>query len=360
MHSSPHLVVSISGHGFGHVAQTAPVLNLLHERWPELRLTVRSTVPLAHLRSRIHIPFDHLQSEGDIGMVMTSALDVNIKGCYTAYRNFHADWEQHVAKEAQLLRDIGADAVLSNVGYLPLAGAQRAGITNAALCSLNWLDIYRHYCGNDSIAEQMFDCYSKADVFLRATPGMNMSDLPNLMTVAPIAVVADDRRAELDNFLKASKDEKLVLVSMGGIATRLPMERWPFISGVRWLVQSNWQVTRPDCIALESIPMSFTELLASCDALLCKPGYGSFVESACSGTPVLYVNRPDWPESPALLEWLQQHGVSREIAREQLESGNIGSALSALWAAPKVTLPLSEGAAQVADWLMHKLSLSGD
>jgi len=41
----PHLVVSISCHGFGHVAQTAPILNLLHERMPHLRLTVRSAVP---------------------------------------------------------------------------------------------------------------------------------------------------------------------------------------------------------------------------------------------------------------------------------------------------------------------------
>lgn len=67
----PHLVASISGHGFGHVAMTAPILNLLHERMPQLRITVRSSVPLAHLRARIKAPFTHLSSEGDIGMVIT-------------------------------------------------------------------------------------------------------------------------------------------------------------------------------------------------------------------------------------------------------------------------------------------------
>jgi hypothetical protein len=38
----PHLVVSISGHGFDHVAQTAPVLNRLHHLMPQLRITVRT------------------------------------------------------------------------------------------------------------------------------------------------------------------------------------------------------------------------------------------------------------------------------------------------------------------------------
>jgi hypothetical protein len=355
-----HLVVSITGHGFGHVAQTAPILNLLYERMPHLRLTVRSTVPPGHLRSRIKVPFEHLPSEGDIGMVMSSALDVRLEDSRAAYRAFHADWDARVAGEARRLHELKADAVFSNVGYLPLAGAQRLGIPNAALCSLNWFDIYCHYAGNEAIAAQILGCYANANGFLRATPGMAMESLPNLVPLAPIAAVGRDRRDELDRHLRLSKEEKLVLVSMGGIASRLPMERWPRIDGVRWLVQASWQVTHPDAIVLESLAMDFGDLLASCDVLLCKPGYGSFIEAACSGTPVLFVNRPDWPEAPALVEWLHRHGVCREIPREQLESGIIAEELAGLFAAPQVPPPQPDGAAQAADWLMRNLALSGD
>ncbi|MDD5611689.1 MAG: hypothetical protein PHF75_01465 [Gallionella sp.] len=154
---APHLVVSISGHGFGHVAQTAPVLNALHALRPDIRYTVRSAVPESHLRSRIHAPFTHLQSEGDIGMVMSSALHVRAADSRAAYRAFHADWQQRVTEEADLLRALGADCVFSNVGYLPLAGAQRAGIANAAMCSLNWADIYRHYCGDSTSGAEATD-----------------------------------------------------------------------------------------------------------------------------------------------------------------------------------------------------------
>jgi hypothetical protein len=360
----PHLVVSISGHGFGHVAQTAPILNLLHERMPQLRITVRSTVPLAHLRARIQAPFAHLTSEGDIGMVMSSALDIRVEDSCSAYRAFHSDWVARVAGEARLLRELGADMVLSNVGYLPLAGAQQCSIPNAALCSLNWFDIYRHYCADVTIATQIHDCYANADVFLRATPGMAMSNLPNLIPVAPIAAIGTNRRAELDQHLKLSSDEKLVLVSMGGISGRLPIERWPRIGGVRLLVQADWQVEHPDVIILETLQtenfcpgtrISFSDLLASSDALICKPGYGSFAEAACSGVPVLYVNRADWPEAPPLIEWLQQHCSCREVTRQTLEQGMIAGVLKDIWNAPQHKPVVPSGAHQAVEWLAGKL-----
>lgn len=352
-----HLVVAISGHGFGHVAQTAPILNQLHQRMPQLRLTVRSAVPLAQLRSRIHAPFAHLTSEGDIGMAMSSALDVLVGDSRSAYRAFHAGWDARVDYEARQMNDLKADFVFSNVGYLPLAGAQRAGIRNAALCSLNWADIYRHYCGADAIAAQIHDCYANADAFLRATPGMPMADLPNLIPVSPIAATGTNRRAELNRRLGLSVGEKLVLVSLGGIASRLPVETWPKIAGVRWLVQASWQVEHPDAIILETLQMDFCDLLASSDALICKPGYGSFVEAASCGVPVLYVNRADWPEAPALNAWLQQHGLCREVSRQVLEQGMFAEVLEEIWNVPRPKPVIPEGATQVAEWLSEKLDL---
>jgi len=355
----PHIVVSISGHGFGHVAQTSPVLNRLHRLLPQLRFTVRSNVPLSHLHSRIQAPFTHLPGDGDNGMIMSSALDVSVEDSCLAYRNFHADWEARVADETRLLHELKADFVLSNVGYLPLAGAQQANIPNAALCSLNWFDIYRYYCGDDAISAQIEHCYAGADAFLRATPGMSMANLSNRVEVAPIADVGNNRRAELNRHLRLSNVEKLILVSMGGITSRLPMESWPRIDGVRWLVQSDWQVEHPDAIELETLPLGFSDLIASCDALLCKPGYGSFTEATYSATPVLYVARPDWPESPALVEWLQRNGTCHEISRAALQRGDLATELETLWRGAQSHLTsqtsVPEGTDQVVAWLVDKL-----
>ena len=355
----PHLVVSISGHGYGHVAQIAPILNALNQyagHLPhKLRLTVRSIVPLAHLRSRIQLPFDFQPSEGDIGMVMSSALDVLAEETRAAYRAFHRYWDRCVADEASLLRELEADFVFSDVGYLPLAGAQHAGIPNAALCSLNWADIYRHYFGEDEIFAQIYSCYANADAFLRATPGMAMANLPNVIPVAPIAAIGTNRRDELNRRLQLSAEERLVLVSMGGIASRLPIERWPRLEGVRLLVQEDWKVEHPDAVILETLQMSFSDLLASSDALICKPGYGSFVEAAGCGTPVIYVNRTDWPESPDLIAWLQRHSLCREVSRDALWQGEIANVLEDIWKAPRPKEIKPEGAKQAAEWLIERL-----
>ena len=364
MHHAPHLVTSISGHGFGHVAQMAPILNAFHKLRPDTRITVRSAAPLAHLRSRILVPFEHLPSTGDIGMMMSSPLEVEVELSRAAYRSFHANWDTRVGEEAHLLQALQADMVFSNVGYLPLAGAQRAGIANAALCSLNWSDIYRHYCDvpteagctrDAAITAQIQASYANADAFLRATPGMAMTDLNNLIPVPPIADIGMNRRDELNRHLRLSSQEKLVLVSMGGVASRLPIENWPRIEGVRYLVQDSWLVEHPDAIILESLPMGFSDLLASSDALLCKPGYGSFVEAACCGVPVLYVGRPDWPESPALITWLQSHGISAELSYTDLQQGNIAKYLEQLWVEPERSPVVPTGARQVADWIAERL-----
>jgi len=355
MRKVPHVVFNISGHGFGHVAQTAPVIRLLHERIPELRVTIRTSVPASHLHSRIDCPFTHMKTEGDIGMMMSSALDFLIDESRATFQEFHSDWNQCVEEESILLKSMGADLVFSNVGYLSLAGAQHAGIPNVALCSLNWADIYRHFFGDDKISRQMHSSYANADVFFRVTPGMPMDDLPNLVQVAPIAGIGVDRRDELNRTLKLSGNEKLVLVTMGGISTRLPIECWPRISGVRWLVQKDWQVNHPDSIAIESSGMIFNDLLASSDALICKPGYGSFVEATCSGVPVLYVPRPNWPESSALVTWLDQHNVCREISRADLELGNFSEQLEGLLNSQRTEPVIPGGTAQVADWISGKL-----
>lgn len=356
----PHLLVCISGHGFGHVAQTAPVLNALRQRLPGLIVTVRSQALLSHLSSRIEGPFQYLRDGADIGMLMSSALDVQVNDSAEAYQRMHRDWGLKVTVEAQTLREIAPDFVLSNVGYLPLAGAHRAGIPCAAMSSLNWGDIYAHYCSAISgalhITEQIRLSYANARAFLRLAPAMPMANLHNLLPIGPVAHVGKSRREEINRFFNLGAQEKLVLISLGGIDSRLPIERWPRLPNVRWLVQSSWRSSHPDALVLEALDMDFSDILASCDALICKPGYGSFVEAACSGVPVLYAARPDWPETPYLAGWLAKHGTGQEVPRLQLEAGEFADTLHGLWAAPRPPAVLPTGIAQAADWLAQQLT----
>ena len=331
---SKHLLVCITPHGYGHTTQIAPVVNALHKMLPDLRVTLRTTVPATLLAARFEIPFTHIASADDFGMVMVSAVDVLAEPSAAAYSAFHADWEHKVDEQAATLRALAPDLVLANVPYLPLAAAARAGIPSVALCSLNWADIYQHYCGTSPdaglILEQMQAAYNSAAVFLRPQPSMPMPVLHNSMAIGPIARVGHNRREQINRQLQLADNDTLLLVAPGGIPTRWPMEHWPRLPGVRWIVQSDWQATHPDAIKLEALNLPFTDVLCSCDALLGKPGYGSIAECGCNGTPMLYLPRHDWPEEPYLLEWLHAHGRGLAIDRQAVETGELGDALKEL------------------------------
>lgn len=361
-----HLLVDISAHGFGHVSQTAPVVNELARRIPELRITLRTAAPHALLRQRFTCDFQHLPVAFDFGMKMANAVDVQVEESAAAYLAFHADWHDKVEREAQAMRQLKPDLLLANVPYLSLAAAQVAGVRAVAMCCLNWADIYRHYCVRDAasaaVHAQMLKAYNSAECFLKVQPCMRMDDLRNARSIGPIAQVGRNQRA-LFNLPSPSGrgaggegvSEKLILVAMGGMEFRLPMEHWPTIPGVRWLIPQAWGIARGDMTPFESLALLFSDVLASCDAVLTKPGYGTFAEAACAGVPVLYVARRDWPEEPYLVQWLRQNGVCLEVERDRLQGGDLGEMLHDLWLQPKPPAPVASGAEEAAEILAGML-----
>lgn len=328
-----HLFVDISSHGFGHLAQTAPVLNRLAELHPDLRITLRSGLPTARLRQRIRVPFAHIATASDFGYIMLDALHIDLPATAAAYRAASADFPDRVAADAALFEKLGVDAVFANVSYVPLAAAQRAGIPASALCSLNWADLFAHYFGREDwsapIHAEMLAAYRGAH-FMRTEPGMPMSDLPDQSVVGTIAAIGQERRAELRQKLGAGRTARVGLVALGGIPMRLPVERWPQTPGMYWLVPANWRAARADFHAIETIGWPFADLLRSVDAVVTKPGYGTFAEAACNGTAVLYQRRADWPEQEPLIEWLHAHARAREVAGEHLQSGSFVATLDEL------------------------------
>jgi hypothetical protein len=342
-----HLLVDVTAHGYGHIAQTAPVVNELARRIPDLRVTVRSAATTAYLRQRFTTPFRHIPVALDFGMTMFNAVAVDVPRSLANYREYHIDWDVKVAQAAQEMRALQPDVLLANVPYKSLAAAKVAGVPAVAMCCLNWADIYRHYApdGAESraIHAQMLAAYDSAEVFLKVSPTMPMDSLSNARGIAPIAQVGVERRSLALARCGASEGDKLVLVAMGGIDYRLPMEAWSRIKGVRWLVPQSWEVRRDDTSASEMTGMSFSDLLASCDAIITKPGYGTFAEAAYAGVPVIYVSRGEWPEQPYLIEWLRANGECVEVGAEQLQSGDLDAALGALWERNRTDVPQASG-----------------
>lgn len=352
----PHGYIALSGHGFGHLAQVAPVLNEWQRRRPAVRLTIQSSLPEAVLRERISGELTVVAHAADFGMVMMDALDAKVAESLAAYRAFHAQWEPRLAWQEQLLRAAAPDFVLADVPYLTLAAAADLKIPALALCSLNWADILAGYCAEEPDLEElcapMLAAYNSAVAFLQPAPSMPMPDLHNAHPVGPIAALGQDRRSAINRRLGLRGDETLVLFALGGFDMRPPLENWPQLPGVCWLTPPTWNSNRADMPAW-AMPEdgSMLDLIRSCDVLFTKPGYGAFTEAVCNGTRVLYVGRDDWPEEPCLSCWLLEQGNGLKISRRQLANGDLAESLLTLLAQPVKPPVTPTGVAEVADWL---------
>jgi hypothetical protein len=353
------LLAVISQHGLGHLAQAAPVLNRLRALQPELELTIWTELSTAALRARIDGPFTHRHEAADVGLIMHDAMCVDLAASHAAYQAFHADWPHRVRHEADWLSTQAFDQVFADVAYLPLAAAALAGIESTALCSLNWADITQAYLAQRPDMKQIFGemsaAYASVGIFLQPTPSMPMSQLPCRQVIAPIAGIGTRRRRELAEKWSLPDTRKLALIGFGGIAYQ-GKGQLPEIPNVTWLAPDDWQSnqadTRADVIPFSRLALPFLDLLASSDLLVTKVGYGSFVEATAHAVPVLYLDRPDWPETPYLAAWLAKHGNAAVIEEAALFSGQLETVLTELWQQPRKTAPLADGAIQAARHLL--------
>lgn len=356
-----HLLVDISAHGLGHLAQTAPVLKALRARLPHLRLSIRSALPHRQLERYLAGGFEHVCEARDFGFAMHNAVDIDFAASASTYREFHHNWRLQIDAEAVWLKARKVDAVLTNVAYLPLAAAARAGMPCASLCSLNWADLFNHYFATESwaveIHGQILSAYRDADCFLRLSPGLPMANLDRRREIGPIARLGKRDRKALSVQLGVAEEDRSVLLVMGGMELRLPVESWRRVNGVNWIVPAAWQVHRDDVRAFDEMRMDFAGMLASVDAIITKPGYGTFVEAACNGIPLLYLQRDDWPETPHLSAWLAAHARGCAISRSRLMKGEFVDELVSLWNARPPPVPLATGADEAAELLQTALRL---
>ncbi|MDG9669745.1 hypothetical protein ONV78_18565 [Hahella sp. CR1] len=335
---------AISFHGFGHLAQVAPVLNRLMRERSDIELIIQSEAPLSILQTWLQCPFRHVIRQTDLGMPMFDALKVNVQATYDAYLNEYETWAETLATETAHLREQKPDLVLTNISYRLSAAAGELGIPSMHFCSLNWADIFLSYCGDRPRSQEIYAwlcaSYNQAQAFLRVTPGMPMTGMAHVKPIGPIS--RSGVRSDLREAFQRPDADRFVLVSMGGMPYAIPFHDWPTTPGLVWLTGEPVN-GRDDFICYKDFPIPHIDLLASCDAVVTKPGYGTLAEAAVNQTPVLYLPRRDWPEEPYQIEWLQEHVPCQEIDERRLFSGALGDELNQICAAPPMKPPALTG-----------------
>ena len=127
-----------------------------------------------------------------------------------------------------------------------------------------------------------------------------------------------------------------------------PISGVPAITGVRWVVPEGLTAARPDIVVFEELGVPLIDLVASSDAIVAKPGYGTFAEAIGAGTRLLYTDRPHWPETPYLTDWACAQGVAAGLGPGDRDMERFAQAITALLQRPLFAPPALTGAAEGA------------
>ena len=297
------LLLDITAHGFGHLAQCAPVVAALREAEP-LELSVRSGLPGQVLRDRLGPIAQHIPADTDFGAVMRDAFAVDDAATLARYRVRHAGLPEEVRALAATLRRLRCEAVLSNVTYVAPMAAAAAGIPCVLFSSLTWHDVLRTCCPEATdLAEEVMAGYRHATSIFRLVPGTGFHGLDSTAVTQPIARVGR-RRQDLLNRIGGDTCRPMALLAVGGMLPGIPPPLVHAPGEFRLVGPAVWQ--EAGVIPVETLGVPFEDLLASADVVVSKPGYGIVAELGCIGTPAVLVARPGWPEEPDLSNWLQE------------------------------------------------------
>jgi len=285
-----HLCVDISAHGLGHLAQATAVINSLDFNSCDIRLTIRSMAPKETLRERIRsdIAFDIITYQQDNGMAMKDALHVDRDKSIDWYRSFHSNYSQRLSDASRDLESLQPDLVFGDIPYLSLEAASMVGIESVAMCSLNWADIFKAYCGDylgaGNIHSEILHAYSKASLFLQPAPSMPMSNLAAahtascgtiLQPISPLAISGNKVSPEIlsqrcrsntennkgDHIISSSTTPltRFILIAVGGVGIdSFPLDSWPVIENIIWIFPDQTLLTQSDttCFRSDFVPQS--------------------------------------------------------------------------------------------------------
>lgn len=361
MTQRPTVALYVTGHGYGHAVRCAEVARELLQRGA--RVLVRTNAPLWLFPPGV-VPLLPGEAAIDIGVVQRDGLEMDINATRAAWAEFLARWETHVARERTALIASGAHVVLGDIPPLAFAAADAAGIPSLGMTNFGWDWIYEPWDGFSPIVERIRKSYALAEQLLRLPLHAQETEafpaFPQIMDV-PLVVRRPRRsRQAVRAQLNLGREEKLILLSFGGFDTMLldlqALGHWPEFTFLLTPAPGDRLASVPRNVRpLSREQTDYASLVAACDAVVTKPGYGIVADCLTARVPVLYTERGPFREYPVLVAALHSLGPAHFIPLEDLRRGWLGPPLRSLLDDSQPWLPLrQDGATVVADTLLRE------
>jgi hypothetical protein len=353
------VALAVSGHGFGHAVRAAEVARALLQAGA--RVIVRTDAPRWLFPPAVELAPPQ-PAPLDVGVVQHDGLDFDIAATRARWVDFARSFDSRAAAEARWLQAAGVDVVLGDVPPLAFAAAHQAGIPSLAVANFGWDWIYAAWPDFDQAIASVQTGYRQADLLLRLPLHSPTSDaFAAFRQIVDIPLIA--RRATRDRDtvraeLGLPAERPVVLISFGGFAAAgFDVAALAASGGYTFVVTPPLTVAGavPARIrVLDRPPDDYVSLVAACDVVVTKPGYGIVADCLANDVAVLFTDRGPFREYDVLADALPRLGRARYVPRADVLAGRLGADLDALLAQPRSLSTLDfSGAAAVAEWALR-------
>ncbi len=353
-----HIAYYVTAHGYGHGVRSCDILGALLAAHPAVKITVTTDLPEGFLRSRLPPAAGRLAVRPgafDVGMVQKDSIRVDVDATLAEALELLAERPRLVDYEAEMLRGEGADLVVADIPAIPLEAAAEAGIPAVAVGNFAWDWIYAPFAARDPrwrpVIRMFEEGYRQAKLLLKLPFSPAMGVFPKHVDIPLLAKPGRVRRAELAQLTGADPRKRWVLLSFTNLAwdeqalkAVAALDEYEFftVKPLEWPGRRNIR-------AVDRETVGFSDVLASCDVAVSKPGYGILSDCVANAKPLVYAEREDFVEYAVLERELKRFLANVHIPAADLYAGRLGPALAAVPAvpAPPETLP-GGGAEQAA------------
>jgi len=348
----------ISPHGFGHAARAASVMEAIRDLEPSARFELFTTIPEWFFREALDGSFGYHELETDIGFVQKTPFEVDLDETKQALDGFLPFSEDRLADLARQLRLLSCRLVVSDIAALGILAAQNARLPSILVENFTWDWIYRNYDNRspipDTCAAYLKKCYQSVDYHIQTEPICYRQ--PVDLTVGPASRKIRNSREDTRQQLELQADEKLVLITSGGVPKENPpIKALKQFSNILFVIPGLTETHREDNVLCLKNDSSFfhPDLVAAADAVIGKAGYSTIAEVFHSGIPFGYVSRPEFPESRVLAQFIETHMSSTFIDQRIFHSGAWYEELGRLLRMPRRQPDMPNGAVQIAEYILN-------
>lgn len=358
----PPLVIAwfVSPHGFGHAARAGAIMEAISDLDASVRFEVFTTIPAWFFQETLGGSFGYHDLETDIGFVQKTPFEADLKETRRALERFLPFPDDGLQVLARQVRDLSCRSVVCDISALGLRVAQKASLPSVLVENFTWDWIYRNYDDPSPIlgtcAGYLNTCYQSVDHHIQTEPICHRQ--PAALTVGPVSRKNRNHRSETRRQLGIEAGQKLVLVTTGGVPKdRPPMDALKQFQNIRFVIPGLAESLREDNVLCLNSTSSFfhPDLVAAADAVIGKAGYSTIAEVFHSGVPFGYVSRPEFPESRALIAFIDTEMAGIPIDQRTFHSGAWGAELERLLHMPRRQPNVPNGAMQIAEYILKLL-----